>query len=135
MQQHIGDSRLFAFGVGGEADRALVRGIARAGHGTYLPLPFVPIFSLSLSPLCKDANVLTGTAEFVASGTRIEGVVMSLLRRAMQPVLKSVRVDWGSLSPHLIPSALPSGLPPFLFSGQKVLAYTYLVPGAQYATS
>jgi hypothetical protein len=48
-----------------------VRGLAKAGHGN---------------------------SEFVVSGERVEAKVLKQLKRALQPVYKHVRLDWGHLA-------------------------------------
>jgi hypothetical protein len=61
---------VFTFGIGADASKSLVLGIAKYGHGK---------------------------AEFIRSGERIEPVVMRQLKRALQPVLHDVNINWGSL--------------------------------------
>src|SRR4051812_43311517 len=70
VKSHVGDTRIFTFGIGADADRTLVTGIAKFAHGK---------------------------AEFVRSGERLEGPVMRQLKRALQPVLTQVSVDWSDL--------------------------------------
>lgn len=57
--------------IGADASRYLVRGLAKAGHGN---------------------------SEFVVSGERVEAKVLLQLKRALQPVYKHVRLDWGHLN-------------------------------------
>lgn len=38
-----------------------------------------------------------GKDEFVVSGERMEGKVMRQLKKALQPILKDVKVDWSQL--------------------------------------
>ena len=38
-----------------------------------------------------------GYAEFVVSGERVESKILLQLKRALQPIFKHVRLDWGNL--------------------------------------
>jgi hypothetical protein len=62
--------RIFSLGIGGEVDRTLVAGLAKYGHGK---------------------------AEFVQSGQRLEAPVMRQVKKALQPILRNISVDWGEL--------------------------------------
>ena len=70
VKKNIGDSRIFTFGLGMDAGRKLVSGLAKAGRGK---------------------------AEFIPSGTRPESKIAKQLSFAMQPVLRNVSVEWGDL--------------------------------------
>jgi uncharacterized protein YegL len=71
IREHIGEAtRIFAFGIGNEVSQALMKGIARFGRGK---------------------------AEFVESTTSLDAPVMRQVRRALQPVLSKISVDWGTL--------------------------------------
>jgi von Willebrand factor A domain-containing protein 5 len=90
------DCRVFSLGIGGEASRRLVRGVARAGRGH---------------------------CEFVASGESIEAKVMSLIGRILEPPLRDLRIDVGdSLK---LKSCVPTELPA-LFFGQRLLVFAEL---------
>jgi len=86
-------------GIGAEASRSLVKGIAKYGKGY---------------------------AEFVRSGERLEGPVMRQLKRALQPVLNQVSIDWGTLP--VTHSKVPRTLPP-LFNGDMVTTCAFLEEG------
>ena len=63
-------------------------------------------------------------SEFIVSGERMEGKVMKQLRRALQPILKNVSVDWGDLP---IPKkySFPIDYPP-IFAGERLIFYTFI---------
>jgi len=90
--------RIFSFGIGAEASKKLVRGIAKYGKGK---------------------------AEFVVSGERMEKKVMKQLTRALQPILKNVEIDWRDLP---IPMEYSTYKPfiPNIFSGEKINIYAFL---------
>lgn len=50
------------------------------------------------------------------SGARIEPKVMAQMRRALQPVLTKVLVDWGSMEATQTPKVLPP-----IFDNDRVL--------------
>lgn len=92
----VGDNqRIFTLGVGSEAGRSLVSGIARFGRGK---------------------------AEFVRSGQRLEAPVMRHVKRALQPALSEMEVEWGSAELaeklELIPVSADPHYPP-LFDGER----------------
>ncbi|KNC53592.1 von Willebrand factor A domain containing 5A [Thecamonas trahens ATCC 50062] len=87
------ETRVFTFGIGAEASRTLVKGLARAGRGY---------------------------AEFVVSGERIEPVVARQLRRALQPAITNARIDWGGLADKVV--QCPAALPP-IFAGQAFTVF------------
>jgi len=97
VKNNIDEARIFTFGIGAEASKTLVRGIAKYGRG-------------------KE--------EFVVSGERIEPKVMRQLKRALMPILKNISVDWNGLS-HPKYSDLPIHLPP-VFDGERLLVYGFL---------
>jgi len=96
VKKHIGDTRIFTFGIGADADRTLVTGIAKFGKGK---------------------------AEFVRSGERLEGPVMRQLKRALQPVLTQVNVDWSDLP--VLRRPVPQSFAP-IFHGDMLSIFTFL---------
>jgi len=66
-------------------------------------------------------------AEFVASGTRLESKVLRQLQRALQPILKNARVEWGEVLQSKIKGAHPT-LPP-IFEGERLALYYFLEQG------
>jgi hypothetical protein len=93
--------RVFTFGIGADASKSLVLGIAKYGHGK---------------------------AEFIRSGERIEPVVMRQLKRALQPVLHDVNINWGSLP--VAERKAEYDIPP-IFDGDKLVVSTFLDATAQ----
>eukprot|EP01124_Arcella_intermedia_P027044 TRINITY_DN5211_c0_g1_i2.p1 TRINITY_DN5211_c0_g1~~TRINITY_DN5211_c0_g1_i2.p1 ORF type:complete len:873 (+),score=253.22 TRINITY_DN5211_c0_g1_i2:41-2659(+) len=97
VKNNIGDARIFTFGIGADASKALVGGIAKFGRGM---------------------------DEYVVTGERIETKVMKQLKRALMPILKDIRVDWnGLVDPKY--STIPIYYPP-VFDGERVLIYAFL---------
>lgn len=78
----VGSTRIFTLGIGAEASKRLVTGLAKVGRGQ---------------------------VEFVSAGARVEPKVLAQLRRAMQPHV-NVEVDWGSLLPNVLQA--PAVVPP-----------------------
>jgi hypothetical protein len=74
--------RVFTLGIGADACRRLVTGMARAGNGM---------------------------SEFVQSGERLERKVLHQLKAALRPVLKNVALDFGLFQ---CPTFSPNPLPP-----------------------
>jgi Ca-activated chloride channel family protein len=79
--EHLGDSRVFSFGVGSAVNRYLLEEIAAIGRGS---------------------------AQFVRPDEDSARVVDAFERRIDAPVLTDLRVDWGGLSvTDVVPHALP----------------------------
>jgi Ca-activated chloride channel family protein len=84
VREHLGDTNLFAFGIGSSVNRALIEGLARAGLGT----PFVV-----LSPEKAEAEA-----------TRFERYVES-------PVLTGVKLSFSGVAAHEVaPAKVPDVL-------------------------
>ncbi|TNF34045.1 MAG: VWA domain-containing protein [Deltaproteobacteria bacterium] len=79
-EAHVGDARIFTFGIGAGASEHLVRGVARASRGA---------------------------AELIYPGERIEGKVLRMFNRVRTPAYTDVRVDWGGMEVEQAPRAVP----------------------------
>jgi len=82
VKTSVGDCRVFTLGIGADACRRLVTGLARAGNGM---------------------------SEFVQSGERLERKVLNQLKIALRPVLKNIKLDFGLFQ---CPTYSPNPLPP-----------------------
>eukprot|EP01107_Rhizomastix_libera_P018469 TRINITY_DN95_c0_g1_i1.p1 TRINITY_DN95_c0_g1~~TRINITY_DN95_c0_g1_i1.p1 ORF type:complete len:981 (+),score=353.03 TRINITY_DN95_c0_g1_i1:45-2987(+) len=71
--------RVFTFGIGGDVDRNLCEGIAKAGGGN---------------------------CEFV-DGENMNSLVMKQLKLALKPALTDIRIDWGGLKVIQAPCVIP----------------------------
>jgi len=97
-------TRIFTFGIGAEASKALVRGIAKYGRGK---------------------------PEFVVSGERMEPKIMKQLKRALQPILKNITVDWSSLPVDPKYDSIEVAYPP-LFDGDRLILYNFIKGNQQF---
>lgn len=97
VQANSSKHRCFAFGIGEGASTALIKGIARAGHGT---------------------------CEFVTGKERMQPKVLQTLKCSLQPVVKDVSLKW--TLPTGVESVLLSHLPNAIFSGQRSILYAQL---------
>jgi len=79
--RHAAHTRVFTFGIGHGASTHLIRGVARAGHGT---------------------------AEFIAPGERAEAKVLRHFARVMAPAITDVTVDWGGIDVRMAPTRPPA---------------------------
>ena len=80
-KQHVGKTRVFAFGIGAGVSEHLVRGVARASRGA---------------------------AEFIHPGERIEPKVLRMFRRVASPSLQNIRIDWGGMEVEEAPVETPA---------------------------
>ncbi|XP_071500088.1 von Willebrand factor A domain-containing protein 5B1-like [Diadema antillarum] len=67
VRSNVPHTRVHAFGVGENASRRLIRGIASAGRGR---------------------------AEFIATGERMQSKVMTVVRQALQPTISDITAEW-----------------------------------------
>jgi uncharacterized protein YegL len=91
VRKHADTTRVFTFGIGNDADKNLVRGMAEAGEGK---------------------------AEFILSGENMDEKVLRQLKRALKPALTDIKMDWGSLKNV---EQTPFHLPPLFSGGRLVV--------------
>ncbi|XP_078524113.1 von Willebrand factor A domain-containing protein 5A-like isoform X2 [Lissotriton helveticus] len=106
VQANSSKHRCFAFGIGEGASTALIKGIARAGHGT---------------------------CEFVTGKERMQPKVLQTLKCSLQPVVKDVSLKW--TLPNGVESLLLSHLPNAIFSGQRSILYAQLKGKIDHSTT
>ncbi|KAM3938719.1 von Willebrand factor A domain-containing protein 5A-like isoform 2-T3 [Leptodactylus fuscus] len=89
--------RCFTFGIGEGASTSLIKGMARAGGGTY---------------------------DFITGKDRMQSKVLRAMRHALQPCVTDVSLTW-NLPPGLEASVL-SNVPTSIFQGQRSIIYSQL---------
>ena len=107
LREHAADSRLFLLGVGERASHHLLLGLARAGHGV--------------------AEVLSGKEP-------LEKKVDRHLRRALQPRVSDLKLDWGALAAEIKPGHQSPSQPAFLYDAEPLTIYAMLdgsIPAAE----
>eukprot|EP01113_Clastostelium_recurvatum_P026749 TRINITY_DN3212_c0_g1_i3.p1 TRINITY_DN3212_c0_g1~~TRINITY_DN3212_c0_g1_i3.p1 ORF type:complete len:918 (-),score=245.79 TRINITY_DN3212_c0_g1_i3:11-2764(-) len=101
VRRHARTTRVFTFGMGHDVDRALVTGMAKAGEGAH---------------------------EFIDdSATNIELLILNQLKRALQPALTDLTVNFSD--PKLSTKLAPFRTPP-LWAGSRLVLYTFLASDA-----
>ncbi|KAL6055409.1 von Willebrand factor A domain containing 5B1 [Balamuthia mandrillaris] len=105
VREHADTTRVFTFGIGEDASRDLVQGMADAGNG------FAEFMDLKTTEEMDDK-------------------VLRQLDRAMKPALTNLRVDWGSIASSYAPFTFPP-----LFVGGRLLAYAFLQEDQQQSES
>ncbi|XP_060552028.1 von Willebrand factor A domain-containing protein 5A-like [Ruditapes philippinarum] len=91
-------TRVFTLGIGHGVSTALIDGIARNGGGK---------------------------SEFITGKDRIQPKVISLLKRAMQPAITDISLDW-DLPPGIIPVSIPTELPNIISAGERLTLFAVL---------
>ncbi|XP_069069484.1 von Willebrand factor A domain-containing protein 5A-like isoform X2 [Pleurodeles waltl] len=106
VQANSSKHRGFAFGIGQGVSTALIKGIAREGHGT---------------------------CEFITGKERMQQKVLQTLKCSLQPVVKYVSLKW--TLPTGIESVLLSHPPNAIFSGRRSIVYAQLKGEIDQATN
>merc|ERR1719193_543618 len=102
-KKHSTDEKVFSLGIGSSADRNLVKGLARAGDGTF---------------------------EFTVQGEMIAPKVIKQLKHCLQPNLNNIVIDWGSNMDNINISQAPSTIPQ-LYDGHRIQIFKILEEGVQ----
>lgn len=92
------DSRVFSLGIGSGASTALIKGLANNGRGK---------------------------AEFICEGDRVQPVVISLLKCAMQPAIMNIAISW-ELPPDVTPVSIPTEPPKLVSAGERLTLFAIL---------
>ena len=94
------NARVFTLGIGASADRHLVKGLARAGGGTYA---------------------------FALEGEQLAKMVVGQLRQALAPSLYPVTVDWGlDVEGGGLEQCQAPRIPPAIFQGSRFSLFYYI---------
>ena len=80
VRKNANSTRVFTFGIGGEASTELVRGMAKAGEGQ---------------------------CEMIRETTTMKEQVMKMLSKALQPALTDITINWGGCKVQQTPFILP----------------------------
>eukprot|EP01119_Soliformovum_irregulare_P016300 TRINITY_DN4699_c0_g1_i2.p1 TRINITY_DN4699_c0_g1~~TRINITY_DN4699_c0_g1_i2.p1 ORF type:complete len:850 (+),score=284.73 TRINITY_DN4699_c0_g1_i2:75-2624(+) len=80
VRKHANTTRVFTFGVGPEASKALVMGMAKAGEGKF---------------------------EIIANETEMKSKVMRQLDNALKPAFTDIKIDWGTTKVQQTPYWIP----------------------------
>ncbi|XP_068108635.1 von Willebrand factor A domain-containing protein 5A-like [Hyperolius riggenbachi] len=97
VQKNAKKHRCFTFGIGEGASTSLIKGVARAGGGTF---------------------------EFITGKDRMQPKVLQTLKSSLQPTITDVSLNW-TLPPGIEASVL-SSVPTSIFQGQKAIVYAQL---------
>ena len=97
VKKEAKDTRIFALGVGMDANPELIHNVAKLAGGV---------------------------GEMIMGDTRIEPIIARTMQRVLRPVIREVSMDWGTLEP-LIRYKTPISHGP-VYSGQKLSLYAML---------
>ncbi|XP_041062961.1 von Willebrand factor A domain-containing protein 5B1 [Carcharodon carcharias] len=103
IRNHARSSRCYSFGIGRNACRRLVLGIASASKGA---------------------------AEFLAEGERLQPKLVKSLKKSMAPVLSDVTIEW--FLPATTEVLLSPVEPSYLFPGDRLIGYCIVCDTSRY---
>uniref|UniRef100_A0A3B4TH31 von Willebrand factor A domain containing 5B1 n=1 Tax=Seriola dumerili TaxID=41447 RepID=A0A3B4TH31_SERDU len=106
VRRHARYIRCFTFGIGQNACRRLVQGLA---------------------------TVSKGTAEFLAEGERLQPKMIKSLKKTMSPVLSDISIEW--LFPETKEVLLSPVGNTFLFPGDSLIGYSVVCDTTRYHTN
>ncbi|CAH2318358.1 Hypothetical predicted protein [Pelobates cultripes] len=106
IRHHSSFTRCYSFGIGQNACRRLVQGVA---------------------------SVSKGSAEFLVEGERLQTKMLNSLKKSMAPVLSDVTVEWVfPESTEVLISPISSS---FLFPGDRLVGYGVVCSTSRYLTN
>ncbi|XP_077334253.1 von Willebrand factor A domain-containing protein 5A-like isoform X1 [Lithobates pipiens] len=97
VQKNAQKHRCFTFGIGEGASTSLIKGMARAGSGTF---------------------------EFITGKDRMQPKVLRALKCSLQPTVKDVSLTW--TLPSGVEATVLSKVPTAIFQGQRSIVYAQL---------
>ncbi|XP_073467205.1 von Willebrand factor A domain-containing protein 5A-like [Aquarana catesbeiana] len=97
VQKNSKKHRCFTFGIGEGASTSLIKGMARAGSGTF---------------------------EFITGKDRMQPKVLRALKCSLQPTVKDISLTW--TLPSSVEAIVLSKVPTAIFHGQKSIVYAQL---------
>ncbi|XP_040191507.1 von Willebrand factor A domain-containing protein 5A-like isoform X1 [Rana temporaria] len=97
VQKNAQKHRCFTFGIGEGASTSLIKGMARAGSGTF---------------------------EFVSGKDRMQPKVLRALKFSLQPAVKDISLTW--TLPSSVEAIVLSKVPTAIFQGQRSIVYAQL---------
>ncbi|XP_067872846.1 von Willebrand factor A domain-containing protein 5B1 [Heterodontus francisci] len=103
IRNHAHLSRCYSFGIGQNACRRLVLGLASASKGT---------------------------AEFLAEGERLQPKMVNSLKKAMAPVLSDITIEW--FFPATTEVLISPVGPGYLFPGDRLIGYCIVCDTSRY---
>ncbi|KAJ1142521.1 hypothetical protein NDU88_008835 [Pleurodeles waltl] len=106
IRHHSFSTRCYSFGIGQNACRRLVQGLA---------------------------SVSKGSAEFLIEGERLQPKMMKSLKKAMAPVLSDVTVEW--VFPESTEVLISPVSASYLFPGDRLVGYGVVCDTSRYVTN
>nr|XP_033777040.1 von Willebrand factor A domain-containing protein 5B1 [Geotrypetes seraphini] len=106
MRHHSSSTRCYSFGIGQNACRRLVQGLA---------------------------SVSKGSAEFLVEGERLQPKMIKSLKKAMAPVLSDVSIEW--VFPETTEVLISPVSASYLYPGDRLVGYAVVCDTSQYLTN
>ncbi|XP_034280137.1 von Willebrand factor A domain-containing protein 5B1 isoform X2 [Pantherophis guttatus] len=106
LRSHASSTRCYTFGIGKNACRRLLKGLAA---------------------------VAKGSAEFLAEGERVQPKMIRSLKKAMAPVVSDVSVDW--VFPETTEALISPVNASCLFPGDRLVAYSIVCDTSLYVSN
>ncbi|XP_030078028.1 von Willebrand factor A domain-containing protein 5B1 [Microcaecilia unicolor] len=106
MRHHSSSTRCYSFGIGQNACRRLVQGLA---------------------------SVSRGSAEFLVEGERLQPKMIKSLKKAMAPVLSDVSIEW--VFPETTEVLISPVSASYLYPGDRLVGYAVVCDTSRYLTN